>query len=84
MGKVMRTNIVIDDKLMEEAFLLTGANTKKELVNLALEELVRLKKNQRRPTLSDAFCQLRRLNAGTEPLPSIDRKNRSNLFAESL
>lgn len=36
----MRTNIVLDDKLVQEALELTGARTKKELVHLALEELV--------------------------------------------
>lgn len=36
----MRTNIVLDDKLVQEALDLTGARTKKELVHLALEELV--------------------------------------------
>lgn len=42
----MRTNIVLDDELVEEAFALTGANTKKELVHLALEELVRSRKKK--------------------------------------
>jgi Arc/MetJ family transcription regulator len=36
----MRTNIDIDDRLLEQAFALTGVRTKKELVNLALKELV--------------------------------------------
>lgn len=36
----MRTNIDIDDRLLERAFALTGVRTKKELVNLALKELV--------------------------------------------
>lgn len=36
----MRTNVVIDDKLLEEAFKLTKIKTKKELINTALEELV--------------------------------------------
>jgi Arc/MetJ family transcription regulator len=42
----MRTNIVLDDELIEEAFALTGAHTKKELVHLALEELVRSRKKK--------------------------------------
>ena len=42
----MRTNIVLDDELVEEAFALTGAHTKKELVNLALEKLVRSRKKK--------------------------------------
>ena len=37
----MRTNIEIDDKLLQEAMALTGAKTKKEAVNDALLEQVR-------------------------------------------
>ena len=37
----MRTNIVMDDDLVEQAFALTGVRTKRELVHLALSELVR-------------------------------------------
>jgi len=40
----MRTNIVIDDKLMEEAMILSGAKTKKELVTNALQEFVTTRK----------------------------------------
>ena len=36
-----RTNIVIDDRLIREARKLTGLKTKRELVNRALEVLVR-------------------------------------------
>ena len=36
----MRTNIVIDDKLLEEAFKLSSSTTKKDLVHEALEEYV--------------------------------------------
>jgi len=42
----MRTNIVLDDELVQEAFSLTGARTKKELVHLALEELVRIRRKK--------------------------------------
>ncbi len=44
---VMRTNIVLDESLVDEAFMLTGIRTKRELVQLALTELVasRKKKN---------------------------------------
>jgi Arc/MetJ family transcription regulator len=42
----MRTNIVLDDRLVEEAFALTGLRTKKELVHLALAELVRHRKKK--------------------------------------
>lgn len=40
----MRTNIDLDDNLMEEAFRLTNVRTKKELVNMALKELIRNRK----------------------------------------
>jgi Arc/MetJ family transcription regulator len=37
----MRTNIVIDDKLMADALKLTGARTKREAVELGLKTLLR-------------------------------------------
>ena len=40
----MKTSIVIDDKLMREALLATGLKTKREVVELGLETLLRLKK----------------------------------------
>lgn len=43
----MRTNIVIDDKLMAEALKATGARTKREAVELGLRALVQLKKQER-------------------------------------
>jgi Arc/MetJ family transcription regulator len=43
----MRTNIVIDDALMDEAIKLTGAKTKKEAVELGLRALVRIKRQER-------------------------------------
>lgn len=36
----MRTNIVLDDELVEEAFRHTDVETKRELVDLALREFV--------------------------------------------
>ena len=42
----MRTNIVIDDKLMAAALRATGAKTKREAVELGLKTLVRLKKQE--------------------------------------
>ncbi|MGL5836335.1 MAG: type II toxin-antitoxin system VapB family antitoxin [Waterburya sp.] len=38
----MRTNIVIDEKLMTDALLATGLKTKKEVVELGLRTLVKL------------------------------------------
>lgn len=40
----MRTNIVIDDRLMAEAMMASGAATKKEAVELGLQALVRLRR----------------------------------------
>lgn len=40
----MRTNIVIDDKLMKETLQLTGLRTKREAVELGLRTVVRLRK----------------------------------------
>ncbi|MFH1931870.1 MAG: type II toxin-antitoxin system VapB family antitoxin [Pseudomonadota bacterium] len=42
----MRTNIVIDESLLEEAFSVSEAKTKKDLVHEALRELVRLRKRK--------------------------------------
>lgn len=42
----MRTNIVIDDKLIAEAMKVTGANTKKEAVELGLKALIQLKRQE--------------------------------------
>ncbi len=40
----MRTNIVIDDKLMRETLHATGLKTKREAVELGLQTLLRLRK----------------------------------------
>ncbi|MBI2688987.1 MAG: type II toxin-antitoxin system VapB family antitoxin [Acidobacteria bacterium] len=40
----MRTNIVIDDKLMRDTLRATGLKTKREVVELALQTLLRLRK----------------------------------------
>jgi len=40
----MRTNIEIDDKLMKDTLKATGLKTKREVVELALKELLRLEK----------------------------------------
>lgn len=42
----MRTNIVIDDKLMDDALKATGLQTKKEAVELGLKTLIKLKKQE--------------------------------------
>ena len=42
----MRTTIVIDDDLLEGAMRATGAKTKREVVELGLAALVRLKEQE--------------------------------------
>lgn len=42
----MRTNIVLDDKLVEEGLKLTKLRTRKDLVNLALRELIEKRKRK--------------------------------------
>ena len=42
----MRTNIVIDDGLLDRAMRATGAKTKREVVELGLAALVRLKEQE--------------------------------------
>lgn len=42
----MRTNIVIDDKLMKDTLRVTGLRTKREAVELGLRTLLRLRKQQ--------------------------------------
>lgn len=42
----MRTNIVIDDKLMEDTLRATGLKTKREAVELGLRTLLRLREQE--------------------------------------
>ena len=42
----MRTNIVIDDKLMRDTLRATGLNSKREAVETALRTLLRLSKQE--------------------------------------
>ena len=43
----MRTNIVVDDSLMEEALKLTNIKTKKGVVDTALKLLVQVKRQEK-------------------------------------
>jgi Arc/MetJ family transcription regulator len=52
----MRTNIVLDDELVDKAFRVSEATTKKDLVHEALRELIRIR--SRRP-LTDLVGKLR-------------------------
>jgi Arc/MetJ family transcription regulator len=42
----MRTNIVIDDKLMRDTLRATGVKTKREVVELGLRALLRLRQQE--------------------------------------
>jgi Arc/MetJ family transcription regulator len=42
----MRTNIEIDNELMEEALKVTGSRTEREVVDLALRELVQRRRRK--------------------------------------
>lgn len=42
----MRTNIVIDDKLMQDTLKATGLRTKREVVELGLRTLLRLRQQE--------------------------------------
>lgn len=52
----MRTNIVLDDELVEEAARLTGITTKKDLVHEALRVLIA---TRRRKSLLDLEGKIR-------------------------
>jgi Arc/MetJ family transcription regulator len=43
----MRTNIVIDDKLMKAVLRATGAKTKREAVDLSLKTVLQIKRQER-------------------------------------
>lgn len=45
--KFVRTNIEIDDKLMNDVLKATGLKTKKDVVELGLKTLIRLKRQER-------------------------------------
>jgi Arc/MetJ family transcription regulator len=46
-NRVMRTNIVIDDQLMNDALKATGLKTKKEAVELGLKTLIKLNQQEK-------------------------------------
>ena len=52
----MRTNIVINDRLMKEAMELSKSQTKKQVVELALENLVNFLKRQ---NMKDLFGKVK-------------------------
>ena len=66
----MRTNIDLDDQLVEEAMQVSGAKTKKEVVNLALRELVKAKSKR---SILDLAGQIEFVD-GYDPKAGWDRE----------
>jgi Arc/MetJ family transcription regulator len=64
----MRTNIVIDDKLMRDALRATGLKTKREAVELGLRTLLRLRKQ----------AEIRRLRGKLEWQGDLDAMRAEN------
>lgn len=54
--KIVRTNIVIDDRLMADALKATGLTTKKEVVELGLKTLIKLKQQKKIKDFKDKLC----------------------------
>lgn len=52
----MRTNIVIDDQLMADALKATGLTTKKEVVELGLKTLIKLKQQEKIKAFKGGLC----------------------------
>ncbi len=42
----MRTNVVLDDRLIQEALALSGLKTKKDIISMALQEFVDSRKRK--------------------------------------
>lgn len=64
----MRTNIVIDDKLMSEALKASGAKTKREAVELGLKALLQLNRQS----------EIRRLRGKVEWTGDLDALRRDD------
>ncbi len=45
-GDFMRTNVVIDEKIIKKALHYTGLKTKKDVINYALQELIKRKERK--------------------------------------
>jgi len=52
----LRTLINIDDSTLKEAMALVGAKTKKETIQLALEELIKAGRRQHLKAMSGSGC----------------------------
>jgi len=67
----MRTNIVIDDKLIQDAMLATGLKTRREAVELGLRTLLRLRQQE----------QIRRFRGKLDWQGDLDTMRRDSALA---
>jgi Arc/MetJ family transcription regulator len=75
----MRTNIVIDDSLMQQAMQASGARSKREAVELGLRTLVRLQqqgeiRSYRGQMQWEGDLEAQRLDVGLAPVCPADRE----------
>jgi Arc/MetJ family transcription regulator len=54
--KLLGTLINIDDNILKEAMAIVGAKTKKETIQLALEELIKAGRRQHLKAMSGSGC----------------------------
>lgn len=73
----MRTNIVLDETLVKEAIRLTNVRSKREVIHLALQELVRLRREQVKPR-QEFFCNY--LQYPVE-IPEFKPMSREDIYA---
>jgi len=72
----MRTNIILDDDLVQEAMQLTGVGTKAAVVHRALQELVRLERLRRVRDLRGRLKWEGRLDLLRQRGPAYGRQRR--------
>ena len=51
----MRTNVVVDDALMQKALLISGLKTKREVIQAAIEEFVEKREPKKQKNFLDLF-----------------------------
>lgn len=72
-NETTRTNIVLDTRLVDTGLRLTGIKTRRELVDLALRELVRHEQQKRLLALKGRIDWEGDLDAMRTDLPADDR-----------
>jgi len=84
----MRTNIVLDDRLMDEAARLSGIRTKKDLVHAALEVFIATKKRKSLLDLegkiefAPGYDYKASRSKGTSPSPRLPKRAEASEVAE--